>query len=538
MQFVSVKRITAMVGSWKKPRRRTASFPALYRQVFEGNPQPMWLFDAASLRVLDVNAAAAAELGLSRQALLSMTLRELFGTAFDAGSDQAVRVAYQVPGGTKIPLEVTTRLLRDTTPLVGLCTVFNLAHRNEYGQRLRAMNQQIVLSGLRDQLDREAAERANTMKDEFLAVISHELRTPLQAMTGWIQLLRTGKLNAADSARALDVIERNTRIQAQLVADLLDVSRAAGGKLTLEVRSLDLRTVAQAAVDSLTAEATRANVRLDAAPFPAVPVIVEGDAIRLEQVIANLLSNALKFTPGGGSVRLMLAVEGAWAHLRVTDTGEGFRGSFLETMFQSFTQEDASSTRAHAGLGLGLMIVQRLVTAHGGRVSAKSGGKGKGATFVVELPLSDKTHVTAPNIPDATASDNLGMDHPLAEVRLLLVDDHADTRDVLRTLFQRVGAEVYDAGSALEALTLLENAKFDVVVSDLDMPLIDGYEFLRLLRSSEGSAHDVPVIALSAHAGASDREHALEAGFCAHAGKPIDTRALVELIAHAAGRSV
>jgi CheY-like chemotaxis protein len=250
----------------------------------------------------------------------------------------------------------------------------------------------------------------------------------------------------------------------------------------------------------------------------------------------NLLSNALKFTSSGGAVQLTVTVETPWVQLRVTDTGEGFRGSFLASMFQSFTQEDATTTRAHSGLGLGLMIVQHLVSAHGGRVCAESDGKDKGATFVVELPLSDKTNVTAGNTPDASPLE--GMDRALAGVRLLLVDDHADSRDVLRALLQRVGAEVRDAGSALEALTLLEKAKFDAVVSDLDMPLVDGYEFLRLLCSSEGAAHDVPVIALSAHAGAGDREHALEAGFFAHAGKPIDTRALMKLIAHAAGRPV
>lgn len=369
-------------------------------------------------------------------------------------------------------------------------------------------------------------------------MISHELRTPLQAMTGWIALLRSGRLDAAKSAHALDVIERNTHLQAQLVADLLDVSRATSGKLHLELQPLDLRALTAAALHSVTAEAARKGVRLETEGDGSA-VIVEGDAVRLEQVAVNLLSNAIKFTPAGGVVRVAINADIDGAHLSVTDTGEGFDPEFMKAMFLPFSQADSASTRAHGGLGLGLMIVRHLVDAHGGRVRAETAGKGHGAIFCVDLPLSGHR---LPAAADSTGTPTVFRAQDvaggiLAGLRALVVDDHADSREFVRTVLQGGGARVQEAGSAREALALLTASAFDVVISDLGMPRVDGYALLRSLRQSDAASRDVPVVALSAFAGADDRERALAAGFCAYAAKPIDAQRLIDVVAHAARRA-
>jgi signal transduction histidine kinase len=510
-----------------------SSLSAAYRQAFEAASRPMWLFDAASLRVLDVNSAALVEYGVSRDAFVAMSGNELLGIqSFAAGTDPHVHMTRHRHDGTTTQLEATLYLLPGTTPAVGLCTLSDGAHFAPADERLRAVNEQVVLSGLREQAAREEAERANRAKDQFLAIISHELRTPLQAIAGWVHLLRLRKLNAEDVEHALEVIDRNTRIQTQLVADLLDVSRAANGKLNLQLAALDVRTPLNAAIQSITSAADAAGVRLNVSLSPS-EVTVEGDPIRLEQIFVNLLSNAVKFTPAGGAVQVDVDADIDWAHIRVADTGQGFSGSFLARLFDPFSQEDATSTRGHGGLGLGLMIVEHLVAAHHGRIRAASSGKSAGATFLVDLPRIDRP---ADEVAEgARASEQ---DAPvLTGLRVLVVEDHADSRELLRTILQRFGAQVREADSARKALALLGETNVDVVVTDLGMPDVDGYDFLRALRRDECPARDVPVVALTAFAAADESERARTAGFNAFVAKPVDPRQLASVVADVVPRT-
>ena len=338
-------------------------------------------------------------------------------------------------------------------------------------------------------------------------------------------------LDQAGTAHAYEVIQRNARIQAQLVADLLDVSRAASGKLNLDLQPVDLRAALGAALESVADEAVRKGVHLRSPPDDRV-ITVRGDRVRIAQIIVNLLSNAIKFTPRGGSVQAALDTRSGAARLRVIDTGEGFTPQFAEQMFQPFSQSDSQSTRRHGGLGLGLMIVKHLVEAQGGHVSAESSGAGSGATFSVELPLHAGSVAQG-----HVANEEIAEERLLCGLRALIVEDHADSRDFIHRVLQRCGADVRDAGSAGEALALLAESTFDIVVSDLGMPVVDGYGFLRALRGSAGPGRDVPVLALSAYASADDSRRALAAGFFAHAAKPVDARKLVQLVAHAAGRA-
>ena len=374
---------------------------------------------------------------------------------------------------------------------------------------------------------------ANRAKDEFLATLSHELRTPLTAMLGWVRMLQSGTLDAATAERALQVIDRNTKLQAQLIDDLLDVSRIVTGKLSLELRAVDVGVVVEAAVDAVTPGALAKSVtlerRIDAAAGP-----VWGDSHRLQQVVWNLLSNAIKFTGSGGRVGVTVDREDPHVVVRVADTGQGIAPEFLPFIFDRFRQADSTTTRAHGGLGLGLAIVHYLVTLHRGTVTAESDGPDRGATFTVRVPLAP-LRPTAPAGTDAAT----GVDRPppLAGIRVLVVDDDADTRDLVTAVLGQSGAEVLTAASAEEALDTLARARPDVLVSDLSMPGDDGYALLERVRAL-GLDRDgrVPAIALTAFARAEDRARALAVGFAVHVPKPVEPAALVEVVARLASR--
>jgi signal transduction histidine kinase len=389
-----------------------------------------------------------------------------------------------------------------------------------------------------EQQARREAEEANRMKDEFLATLSHELRTPLNAILGWTQVLRSGKLDEATAVRALETIERNARAQAQLISDLLDVSRIITGKLRLDLKPIELPRIIDATLDSIRPAADAKDIQLDVALAPLRSPVV-GDADRLQQVVWNLLSNAIKFTPRGGRVAVRLETSQQNAVIRVTDTGVGIRPDFLPYVFDRFRQAESTITRSHGGLGLGLSIVRHLVELHGGTVEVDSPGEGRGATFSVQLPIrSELTEVLSDDRAGQSGWQSLWNPTLLQGVRVLVVEDEVDTRDLLITALQQCGALVTGVATTAEALDSFDTVP-DVIVSDIGLPGEDGYELLRKVRSlAPDRGGKVPAAALTAFARAEDRLRALEAGFETHLAKPLDPSELVATVARLAGRGV
>src|SRR5438552_1765568 len=384
--------------------------------------------------------------------------------------------------------------------------------------------QRAALAADNARLYREAQD-ASRAKDEFLAVLSHELRTPLTPVLGWVRMLRTGTLAPEATERALDTVERNTRLQAQLVEDLLDVSRIIAGKLSLNLRPLALGPIVDMVIEGAAASALAKSVTITRQVEPDLPRI-EADANRLQQVVANLLSNAVKFTPAGGRVEVGVARAGDDLRLTVADTGDGLAPEVAPHIFDRFRQADSTITRQYGGLGLGLSIVRHIVERHGGTVQATSEGPGHGTTFTVTLPiggpLSDAP-IGAARTPHPAAED------PLAGVRVLVVDDEPDTREMVTEILKAAGAEVSAAGSTDEALRRADEGAPDVLVSDLAMPARDGYALLRALHG-RGMAGGLVTIALTAHARREDRERALGAGYDAYVTKPVEPAALAALV--------
>jgi signal transduction histidine kinase/CheY-like chemotaxis protein len=378
-----------------------------------------------------------------------------------------------------------------------------------------------------EQLRREELERSNRLKDDFLGIVSHELRTPLSAILGWARMLKGGIVASHARERALDAIERNATLQARLVDDLLDVSRIVSGKLELEATSVDLASVIDAAIDSVrpTLLAKGLEIRL---MLQREGVTVLGDARRLQQVIWNLLTNAIKFTPSGGRIDLRLGRRECVARVEVKDSGIGIPSDVLPHIFERFKQADGSATRLYGGLGLGLSIVRHVVEAHGGTVSAFSEGGGKGAEIVVEFPVCEIA-----SLPLLRATEAEHTDPRLEGARVLLVDDDADTRDFLATALHAAGAEVQSVGSASVALETMRHWRPDVVVSDIAMPDQDGYAFIRSVRAlPDDGGRRTPAVALTALARPRDRLRALAAGFQTHMPKPVDPGELVLAVAN------
>src|SRR6185503_18475987 len=386
---------------------------------------------------------------------------------------------------------------------------------------------------LRAERARAEAEAANRIKDEFLATLSHELRTPLTSLLGWSSVLREGKRDEKILNQGLDAINRNARVQAQLIDDLLDVSRIVSGKLNLEVRPLDITSVTRAAINVVRPAADAKGISLDYWAEPGVGAI-SADSGRLHQIIWNLLSNAVKFTPHGGKICVRVEQEGADARVTVKDTGQGIEPEFLPRVFDRFLQADSSTTRSFGGLGLGLAIVRHLVELHGGTVSAQSDGLNKGATFSATFPLLAERAETI-TIPHSEM--NTVENHSLDGLRVLLVDDEPEAREIISTVMTRTGAEVTACHSASEALATLLEWKPDVILSDIAMPDEDGYSFIGKVRSlPRDKGGETPAAALTAYARDVDRRQALAAGYQMHIAKPIGASQLVHMVARLAGR--
>jgi PAS domain S-box-containing protein len=439
--------------------------------------------------------------------------------------------------GSRLPVSVSISPVRDAAgEVVGAST-----NGRDITERKRAEEERERLLA-REQEARAAAEEANRLKDEFLATLSHELRTPLTAILGWAHLLRSGRLDEESAARAVEIIERNADAQNQLIEDILDVSRIITGKTSLHVEPVEPVSVIEAAAEAVrpAAEAKRVELKI---PASTEAVSVFGDAARLRQVVWNLLTNALKFTPEGGRVEVRVARADSHVRIKVSDTGEGIDPEFLPYVFDRFRQADASTTRKRGGLGLGLAIVRHLVELHGGTVGAESEGQGRGATFTVTLPLAGA--VAQPGEPDDSRAARVKrpaspVDCPpsLSGLRVLVVDDEPDTLDFLVAVLEGCGAEVTAASSAAEAFRLLKEVKPDVLVSDIGMPDEDGYALIRRVRQLEDDEGGrTPAIALTAYAREEDRRKAIRAGFQAHMTKPVEPSELAEVVASLAGRA-
>lgn len=395
---------------------------------------------------------------------------------------------------------------------------------------------------IREQAARAEAEQANRTKDEFLATLSHELRTPLSAILGWSHLVRTGKLDEPQMSRAFETIERNARSQSQLIDDLLDVSRIITGKLQIEPRAVDLCTVVEAASDAVRPSIAAKDIEFETL-LDTEACLVLGDANRLQQIVWNLLSNAIKFTPTGGRVSAEVKRVGERVRISVSDSGTGITSEFLPYIFDRFRQADGSTTRVHGGLGLGLSIVKHLVELHDGGVEVQSAGKDQGATFTVSLPLSsaassDPIETAATAEPESNGLP-AGFSKLLKGLRILVVDDEADSRDLVTAILTRCGGKVRCCESVAEALKTFREWKPNLLVSDIGMPNEDGYELIKKLRKLRlKRAREIPVVALTAYATDDDRERTLSAGFQVHVAKPIEPEALVRSIAGAAGRKI
>jgi signal transduction histidine kinase/CheY-like chemotaxis protein len=385
----------------------------------------------------------------------------------------------------------------------------------------------------REQAARANAEDASRAKDQFLAMVSHELRTPLNAIVGWADMLRAGMLEALDRERACESIYANSKRQAQLIDELLDVARITSGKLRLDRRAVDLESAVRHAVEVVQAAADAKGVQITMGADPSIGTIY-GDPGRLQQIAWNLLSNAVKFTPEGGTVHVRVRRVNSAAELSVSDNGIGIPAEFLPWLFEPFRQADASTTRRYGGLGLGLSIVKHLVEAHGGSIKADSGGEGRGATFTVRLPIiAIATEQVASNAPMAAIAASRPSDAPpsIAGIRVLVVDDDRESREVVAANLASRQAVVRTAASAAQAFDLLQREEIDVLLADIGMPGEDGLALIRRLRATSSGGASIPAAALTALARDEDRQHALEAGFQLHLAKPIDSSSLIAAVA-------
>lgn len=547
--------VSAAMESLHRARRRAERTEDDLRRISDAVP-PLIAYIGADRRFRFVNQPYAARHRRVRAAVIGAAVPDVLGAERYARMRPHLDAAL---GGTKVSFELLMpyeeepheQLVTyvpdradDGTVRGAIVVITDLTH-TKAAERERA---QLLV---RTEEARAAAEAANRSKDEFLAVLSHELRTPLTSMLGWARLLRTPNLPASRLAHGLDVIERNTRLQARLISDLLDISRIVAGKLQVERHEVELVATVEAALESLQGEIEAKGITISRWLDPAASRML-GDGTRLQQIVVNLLSNAVKFTPSGGAVTIQLVADQDRARLSVSDTGVGIAPDVLPNVFDRFLQARTPSNRGSGGLGLGLAIVRHLVDRHGGTVEASSPGKGSGATFTVRIPLAtaaavaaieSRSRADAANLTrarklvetpasaasHAAAAENAGDDgRRLESVRILLVEDDDDTRLVVSALLEDAGATVVAAANAEEARIKLESAQYDVIVSDIAMPREDGYSFMRTVRASRRLE---PAIALTALARRDHADQAVAAGFQVHLTKPVDRERLIATVA-------
>jgi len=405
-----------------------------------------------------------------------------------------------------------------------------LAQSSEAVRRAEALQQEAEKAQARAEAARRDAEHATRLKDQFLATLSHEMRTPLTSILGWARLLRLGQASAEPSGRALETIERNAQLQATLVADLLDVQRMTSGKMSLSFVDVEMGSTIEAAVHGLQRSADDAEVSLRLLRPPDEELRVFGDPERLHQIISSLIGNAIKFSSRGTEVKVQLLPTGTELLLTIGDEGRGIDPGFLPHAFEPFRQEEMQLSREKGGLGLGLSIVRHLVEQHGGTVNAESDGAGQGARFTVSLPLRSRRAKPSAPPPPVADEPRLRQRHDLQGIRILVVEDDVDTQYLLTALLEQFGARVTPAGSVAQAMTALEAAVFDLVLSDISMPGEDGYSFIRRVR--QGNCQPlIPAVALTANARSEDKTLAFAAGFQLHIAKPVDPADLVHKVA-------
>ena len=525
----------------------------LSRYFSELSPHPMVAVEGTTHMVRHLNAAFSRLVGKEATELVGRPVAEavpegeenrclsLFDRVYRSGTPETLveQEHCQTPP-VYWSYSVWAILGADERPVGLMIQVTDATEIAIFRRQVMAMNEQLLLSATRQHELTETAERANHLKDEFLATLSHELRTPLTLIVGWSHMLGNSKLNSVASSRAIEVIRRNALMQVQMVDDLLDVSRIITGKLRLTVQPVDLGTIIIAAVDGLRPAAEAKEIRLQL-QLDSPAGQVSGDPDRLQQVAWNLISNAIKFTPKGG--RVLVRLERVESHVEVTvsDTGLGIAPGFLPHVFDRFRQANATTTRAIGGLGLGLSIVRQLVELHGGTVRVDSEGEGLGSTFTVALPLM----AVRSAVSDTQSAQQPEFEPPEFEcppelngLRVLVVDDQAETCEFLQFILESCGAQVKTASSAAVALEAVAEEVFDVLIIDIGMPDEDGYSLIAKVRAlGKERGGKVPAAALTAYAGEEDRIRVLQSGFQIHVPKPISPSELVAVVANLTRRT-
>lgn len=545
-----------LVMTEKRPNQEALLNAAVLQWMHDLSPQGILMTDA-ELNILGWNQWLEEHTGLSAAEIVGQNLLTAFPELVERGLDRyyqwalegQVRILSQrlhghllvmhVPASdnSQVQMQQSARIspLKHEGQVVGTLTIIEdvterVIRETELQSQIEARSRLLAS----EKSVREEAEKANRLKDEFLATISHELRSPLTAMLGWANILLTRQLDEETKTRAIETIYRNAQAQHQLISDLLDVSRIISGKLRLNVQSIELRPIIEAAMDSVRPAAAAKNIRLESS-ISVEANLISGDADRLHQVIWNLLTNAIKFTPKEGSVRVKAEKVGSGdLELTVIDTGVGITKELLPYVFDRFRQGDAATTKLHGGLGLGLSIVRQLIELHGGTARVESEGENKGATFIVSLPISAIATGKVNSEPEYNSrADNGAVDFPIIfkGLRVLVVDDEADTRDLLKAMLEHVGFEVTTSRSAAEALVALEEFRPHVLVCDVGMPGEDGYSLISRIRGlSSERGGDTPAIALTAYVRGVDRQRALNSGFQAHLAKPVNSNELFSVL--------